>query len=120
MRAEPGCTQSPSPKARPSSPCLSGKDERDVAGRGDVSGAAALRPSRQTVVTESLENAFVCGVQRKSPLVSLRDQEDLNCFSMIWGCQTGPAFERDMVMRLGPKAAQFYSGYGNNHHQGSN
>lgn len=55
----------------------------------------------------------MCGVQRNSPLVSLGDQEDLNCFSMIWGCQAGISLERDTVMRLGPKAAQFYSGYGN-------
>lgn len=51
--------------------------------------------------------------------VSLRDQEDLKCFPVIWGCQTGGLFEGDMVMRLGPEAAQFYSGYSNNNTTGA-
>ena len=70
---------------------------------------------------ESLENAFLCGVQRNSLLVSLRDRrEDLNCFAMIWGCQADIAFEHNIVTRLGPKAAQFYLGYGNNSRHSSN
>lgn len=50
----------------------------------------------------------------------LRDQEDLNCFPLMLGCQTGVSFERDMGMRLGPKAAQFYSGYRNKNSNSSN
>lgn len=39
--------------------------------------------------------------------------------SLTLGCQTGVSFERDTGMRLGPKAAPFYSGYRNNHRNGS-
>nr|KAF6314751.1 hypothetical protein mMyoMyo1_008554 [Myotis myotis] len=54
-----------------------------------------------------------------SPLVFPRDRGDLSCFSLTLGCQTGVSFERDTGMRLGPKAAPFYSGYRNNHRNGS-
>ena len=39
---------------------------------------------------------------------------------MIWGCQADIAFEHNIVTRLGPKAAQFYSGYGNNSRHSGN
>lgn len=78
-----------------------------------------MRPSGQLNCPEGLEKTFVWGVQRNSPLVSLRDQEDLDRFSRIWGCQTGVSLECDMVMRLDPKAAQFYSGYSHNNSHGS-
>lgn len=39
---------------------------------------------------------------------------------MVWGCQTGVSFACDMAMRLGPKAAQFYSGFSHNDSNSSN
>lgn len=44
--------------------------------------------------------------------VSVRDQEDLNCLSVMWDVRV--VFEPAAALRLDPEAAGFYSGYGDN------
>lgn len=49
----------------------------------------------------------------------LRDRDNLNCFPLMLGCQTGASFECGMAMRPGPKATRCYnSGYSNNNSKG--
>lgn len=91
-----------------------------MTGKRDVSGAAAMRPRGQ-INWQRVLRTLSCAVCKGGLFgVCLRDQEDLNCFPMVWGCQAGVSFACGMAMRLGPKAAQFYSGFSHHDSHSSN
>ena len=105
MRAEAA------PSAGPSSPCVS-KSKREEQPNGMLSRQLLSELPGRCMGSESLEDAFVGGVLRNSPLGFSENQGGLDGFPMIWDVRVVFLLNGPTGMSLGPQAAQFYSGYG--------